>query len=52
VTVSVVLDNLAQGVETAEILRNYPGVTPEDINACLAYAAELVRERVLPLTPK
>ena len=52
VTVSVVLDNLAQGVETAEILRSYPGITPEDINACLAYAAELARERVLPLTPK
>ncbi len=31
-TVSVVLDNLAQGVETAEILRSYPSIKPEDIN--------------------
>jgi len=49
VPVFVVLDNLAAG-ETAEtILREYPTLKPEHIPAALAYAADLARERVLPL---
>jgi uncharacterized protein (DUF433 family) len=51
VMVSVVLDNLAEGVERAEILSSYPSLTSEDIDAAIAYAAELTRERVVPLTP-
>ncbi len=32
-----------------EILRNYPGLTHEDIQACLSYASEMLRaERVYP----
>lgn len=47
--VSAVLDNLAAG-ETAEaIVRSYPTLKPEDIQASLAYAAELVRERIVDL---
>jgi uncharacterized protein (DUF433 family) len=49
VTVSVVLDNLAEGVSKEEILLSYPSIKLEDINACIAYAAELARERVVPL---
>jgi len=41
VMVSVVLDNLAAGVERAEILRSYPSLVSEDIDAAIAYAAEL-----------
>ena len=52
VTVSVVLDNLAAGVSREEILKSYPSLKPEDIDACVAYAADLARERILPLTPK
>jgi len=52
VMVSVVLDNLAEGVSRAEILASYPKLVDEDINACIAYAAELTRERVIPLTPE
>ena len=52
VTVSVVLDNLASGVSREEILKSYPSLKPEDIDACVAYAADLARERILPLTPK
>jgi uncharacterized protein (DUF433 family) len=44
VMVSVILDNLAAGVPRAEILSSYPSVTTEDIDAALAYAAELARE--------
>jgi uncharacterized protein (DUF433 family) len=51
VMVSVVLDNLAEGVERAEILKSYPSLASEDIDAALAYAAELARERFVPLTP-
>lgn len=49
VTVSVVLDNLAAGVSEGEILASYPSLTAEGIQAAVAYAAELARERVLPM---
>jgi len=41
---------LAQGWTEAEIIRNYPGLTIEDIRACLVYATELLAsERTYPL---
>ncbi len=47
--VEFVVDLLAQGWSEAEILRNYPGLTHEDIRACLRYANEILRaERVYP----
>ncbi|MHB8521660.1 MAG: DUF433 domain-containing protein [Limisphaerales bacterium] len=49
IMVSVILDNLAAKVASAEILRSYPSLTPEDIDAAVAYAAELARERVLQM---
>jgi uncharacterized protein (DUF433 family) len=49
IPVSVVLDNLASGLGTAEILKSYPSLTPEAIQAAVAYAAELARERVLAM---
>jgi uncharacterized protein (DUF433 family) len=51
VMVSVILDNLAANVPTEEILRSYPTLSPEDVQAAIAYAAELARERVIPLVP-
>jgi uncharacterized protein (DUF433 family) len=47
--VSVILDNLAAGEPTQAILKSYPTLKPEDIQAALQYAAELARERVVPL---
>ena len=38
--VEFIIDLLAQGWTYQEIIRNYPGITPEDIQACLAYASE------------
>jgi uncharacterized protein (DUF433 family) len=51
VMVSVVLDNLAEGMQRDEILKGYPSLANEDIDAAIAYAAELTRERFVPLTP-
>ncbi|MGE3167083.1 MAG: DUF433 domain-containing protein [Planctomycetota bacterium] len=51
VMASVILDNLAEGVERDEILKGYPPLVNEDIDAAIAYAAELTRERFVPLTP-
>ena len=47
--VSVVLDNLAAGLMVDEILNDYPGLTREAIQAAVAYAAELARERIVPM---
>lgn len=47
IMVSVILDNLAEGVEETEILKSYPSLQPEDIKAAIAYAAELSRERLV-----
>ncbi len=50
IMVSVVLDNLASGLSRDEILASYPALRSEDIDASIAYAAELTRERVIPLS--
>ena len=44
VMVSVILDNLAAGVPHDEIIGSYPSIREPDIQAALAYAAELARE--------
>lgn len=43
VLVSAVVDNVAAGTSYDEILSSYPALTRLDIEAALAYAAELVR---------
>jgi uncharacterized protein (DUF433 family) len=49
--VEFIVDLLAQGWTTDEILRNYPGITLEDIQACLGYAsAALQSEKVYALS--
>jgi uncharacterized protein (DUF433 family) len=52
VMVSVILDNLAAGVSQDEILKSYPSLTISDIQAAIGYAAELARERVVPVSAK
>ena len=44
IMVSVVIDNIAAGANREEILRSYPALVDADIDAALAYAAELTRE--------
>jgi uncharacterized protein (DUF433 family) len=48
--VSVILDNLASDASEEEILQSYPSLTPEDIKAAIAYAAELSRERLVAVS--
>ena len=45
ITVYDVLDYLASGMSEQQILEDFPDLTPEDIRACLAFAAD--RERKL-----
>jgi uncharacterized protein (DUF433 family) len=52
VMVSVVLDNLADGESETSILASYPSLTHEDVQAAIAYAAELARERFVPHGPQ
>jgi uncharacterized protein (DUF433 family) len=49
ITVYDVLDYLASGMSQEEILRDFSDLTPEDIRACLVFAAE--RERRLMALP-
>jgi uncharacterized protein (DUF433 family) len=49
VTVSAVMDNIAAGIPREEILRSYPALQDTDIDAALAYAAELAREGTVEL---
>jgi uncharacterized protein (DUF433 family) len=45
----VILDNLAAGLTSEEIVAEYPSVADEDVKAAVAYAAELARERIRPV---
>lgn len=47
--VSLIVDNLAEGVSEEEILAGYPALTREDIRAALSFAAEMTRERIIPV---
>ena len=49
ILVSVVLDNLAAGISESEIIKSYPRLSAEAIQACIAYAADLAREEVVGL---
>lgn len=49
IPVAVVLDNLAAGLTTADIITSYPSLQPEDIQAALSYSAEIARERIVIL---
>lgn len=47
IMVSVILDNLAAGEPVDSILRSYPTLKAEDVQAALWYAADLARDRVV-----
>lgn len=49
IMVAVILDNLAAGIETDELLKSYPTLSVDDVHAALEYAAELARERTVNL---
>ena len=47
--VSLIVDNLAEGIPEDEILAAHPALSRDDIHAALAFAAEMTRERVIPV---
>lgn len=48
-SVDFVIGLLADGWTEADILRNYPGISHDDVAACLAYARDVLRsEKVYP----
>ena len=50
VMATVILDSLAEGMGVEEIVENYPSVSREAVEATLLYAAELAKERLVPLS--
>jgi uncharacterized protein (DUF433 family) len=51
IAVEFVVDLLARGWTTEQILREYDHLTAEDIRACLAYASEVLRSERVYLLP-
>jgi len=49
IPVSLVVQFLANGDSLEDILAAYPSLQADDVRACLVYAAEMTRERVLPI---
>ena len=50
IMVTVILDNLADGLSPEKIIEEYPPLTLDDILAAISYAATLIREEeILPL---
>ena len=48
--VDFIIDLLAQGWSEEDILKNYSGLTHDDVQACLGYASAVLRsEKVYPL---
>lgn len=47
--VSLILDFLASGMTSQEIIKQYPGLEEADILACIAYGAEMARERYVEI---
>jgi len=49
IPVATIVDMVAESTSFAEILGAYPDLEAEDVREALRYAAEVVRERELPL---
>lgn len=49
IAVSIVLENLAAGVTSAELHEQYPTLPADAVPAALAYAADLARDRIVPV---
>jgi uncharacterized protein (DUF433 family) len=47
--VSLILDLLADGMNISDILTEYPGLEEADVRACIAYGAEMARERYVDI---
>ncbi len=48
ITVSLVINLVANGMKIEEIIKEYPDLEAEDVRQCLRYAALLAEDRVIP----
>ncbi len=46
IDIAIILDGLAEGLTSEQLMDHYPQLTFDDIRAALAYAAELSRENI------
>jgi uncharacterized protein (DUF433 family) len=46
IDIAIILDGLAEGLTPEQLIDYYPQLTKEDIQAALAYAADLSRENL------
>jgi len=51
ISVEFVIDLLARGWFTAQVLSEYAHLKPEDIQACLAYASDVLKSEKVYLLP-
>ena len=51
IAVEFVIDLLARGWTLEQILREYDHLTAEDVQACLAYASDMLKSERVYLTP-
>ncbi len=50
ISVELVIDLLGRGYSTTQVIEQYPHVSAEDVQACLAYASEILKsERIYAL---
>lgn len=52
ISVELVLDLLTRGYTREQILEQYDHLAPEDIQACLAYAREMLRSERVYAVPR
>jgi uncharacterized protein (DUF433 family) len=49
ITASLLINLVANGMSTDEIVREYPDIEPEDVRQALLYASLRLRDEVLPV---
>ena len=49
--VEFIVELLANGWSQQQVIDNYPGVTTDDIQACLGYAVDTLKSELVYLTP-
>jgi len=52
ITVSLIVNLVANGMSSEQILKDYPDLEPEDIQQALQYVASLANEELYPLSEK
>ena len=52
IAVELVIDLLGRGYTTAQVLAQYEHLTAEDVQACLAYAAEVLQSEKVYALPR